>query len=107
MAWNWFSKSETKESNMVNETIDLLGLRAKDRVTGFGGIVASICFDLPGCVQAALSPAVKDDGSLPDAKWFDVQRLDVTDERVMNVPHFQAVARKPAEYTHGCIDSRP
>jgi hypothetical protein len=40
----------------VHLHLQMLGFNAKDRVTGFSGVVSSICFDLYGCVQAALRP---------------------------------------------------
>lgn len=84
---------------MKNHHIELLGKTAKDRVTGFQGVIATVSFDLYGCVQAAISPPVDKDGKLPDGRWFDVNRLEIVDEkRVMPVPEFAA---KPAEHKHG------
>ena len=87
--------------------IDLLGKTAKDRVTGFEGVVTSISFDLYGCLQAAINPPVDKEGKLPDGRWFDVNRLDVTDEkRVMPVPKFGKVefGATPQKHTHGPAD---
>ena len=87
---------------MIRETIDLLGLKVTDKVTGFEGVISSIGFDLFGCVQAVLAPRANADGKTEDSRWFDVQRLEVdTDNRVMPVPDFKAMAKKPAEYSHG------
>lgn len=85
-----------------NAHIDLLGRNAKDRVTGFTGVIVTVSFDLFGCVQAVLSPPVDKDGKKPDGHWFDVNRLELVDEaRVMPVPNFAA---KPAEHKHGPAD---
>ena len=82
-----------------DEYIDLLGRTAKDRVTGFSGVVASISFDLYGCVQAVLTPPIDKDGKPQDGRWFDVNRLEMQGaERVMPVPMFAA---KPANHDHG------
>lgn len=65
------------------KNLELLGCRAQDKVTGFSGVITSVCFDLVGCIQAAVTPP-----SLPDEKeqrhgrWFDVVRLEIG-ERVM------------------------
>ena len=69
---------------------ELLGKKVKDRVTGFSGVVTSVCFDLYGCIQAAVSPGMKPDMSgLLEAMWFDVNRLEVTDPvAVMPPPSF-------------------
>jgi len=73
----------------VNRHIDLLGKEVKDRITGFKGTVTSISFDLYGCVQAVISPGTKKDGTLPDGRWFDVTRLEVSNKpRRMEIPNF-------------------
>jgi hypothetical protein len=75
----------------MNKYMRFLGLRVKDRVTGFTGVVSSICFDLYGCVQAAVSPPAKDE-KLEDGRWFDLKRLDIQDETpVMELPSFSNV----------------
>lgn len=80
----------------------MLGLRGKDKVTSFEGTISSISFDLYGCVQVALTPCKETEGKLGESYWFDVHRIEVAGKkRVMDVPHFQALARKPKEYSHG------
>ena len=74
----------------VQKHLALLGLQAKDRVTGFSGVVTSIGFDLYGCIQAVINPGLGGDGKLGDQLWFDVNRLEVTDHRpVMTTPNFE------------------
>jgi hypothetical protein len=69
--------------------IGLLGLKAKDVVTGFSGVVSSVSFDLYGCVQAVISPGTDKDGQMQRGEWFDVARIEITDARpVMEVPDF-------------------
>lgn len=86
----------------VNSHIELLGRKARDRVTGFEGVVSSVCFDLYGCIQAVLSPPVDKDGKHQDGKWFDVNRLEVTDMvRAMSIPNY---GPSPATHTHGPAD---
>jgi hypothetical protein len=86
---------------MIEQTISMLGLKARDRVTGFSGVISSVSFDLYGCVLAILTPAAGADGKAGESHWFDVKRLAVVDrERVMDAPVFPAVAgteRGPAE----------
>jgi hypothetical protein len=70
--------------------LNLLGLRVRDRVSGFEGVVASVCFDLYGCIQAIVHPGLQADGKLGDQSWFDVNRLEiVSDAPVMNRPNFE------------------
>ena len=71
---------------MMND-LELLGLKVRDRVTGFVGVVASVSYDLYGCVQAVVSPLIDDKGKLEDGRWFDVSRLEVLDSvPVMKIP---------------------
>ncbi len=70
--------------------LDYLGLKVKDRVTGFEGVVSSICFDLYGCVQVAITPPAGADGKLGDGHWFDIKRLELkTKKPVIDVPDFR------------------
>jgi hypothetical protein len=58
---------------MITETIDLLGCKGKDKVTGYEGIISSVSFDLYGCVQLALTPpAKKGETELKHGHWFDI-----------------------------------
>jgi hypothetical protein len=83
---------------MVNEALELLGHRVKDRVTNFSGVVTSVCFDLYGCVQAALQAPVDEKGEALACHWYDVSRLDkLGDERVMEPPAQFALNKGPAE----------
>lgn len=70
--------------------IAMLGLPVVDRVTRFAGIVSCVTFDLYGCVQVIVMPKIKKDGEIPDGKWFDAARLQVTSQkRVMPLPDFE------------------
>lgn len=74
----------------IKKHLELLGLRVKDRVTGMEGVVATVGFDLYGCVQAIVNPGMDKDGKLRDSLWFDVIRLEVMDRTpVMKVPNFE------------------
>ncbi len=59
----------------------LLGLRARDRVTGFTGVITGVVVYLTGCNQALVVPPVDDNMKMRDAQWFDVQRLAVLTDR--------------------------
>lgn len=76
--------------NITERTIALLGTTARDRVTGFTGMVSSVSFDAYGCVQAWLTPEVKD-GKMGDGTWFDVKRLEPKGKRKMPAPDFSGV----------------
>lgn len=73
----------------IQKHLDLLGKRVKDKVTGFKGVVASVSFDLYGCVQAIVNPGMGRDGKPLDSHWFDVGRLEVlSDKPVMDPPNY-------------------
>ena len=89
----------------IKKHLDLLGFKVEDKVTGMRGVVASISFDLYGCVQAIVNPGMTNEGKLKDQVWFDVNRLKVIGNKpVMKVPNFdfgpqadgdQGAAEKP------------
>lgn len=73
----------------LTDHIRLLGLRVKDRVTGFEGVVTSVTYDLYGCIQALVNPGVDKDNKTRDSMWLDTNRLSVVDPTpVMPVPDF-------------------
>lgn len=73
----------------MQEHFAWLGLKVRDRVTGFSGVASSLSFDLYGCVQVVITPPQNDKGELREGRWFDVARLEVVDARpVMTVPSF-------------------
>lgn len=84
----------------MKEHFAWLGLKVRDVVTGFSGVVTSISFDLYGCIQAVVHPVLDDKGQTPEGRWFDTKRLIATDRNpVMAVPTFAVVpggAEKPA-----------
>tara|TARA_R110000850_G_scaffold277151_1_gene424868 strand:- start:58095 stop:58349 length:255 start_codon:yes stop_codon:yes gene_type:complete len=59
-----------------------LGVRAKDKITGFTGIVMGKAEWLTGCDQVALKPPVSSDGSMRDASWFDIGAVEYIDEGI-------------------------
>jgi hypothetical protein len=87
----------------TNEHYELLGLKAKDAVTGFHGVITTVSFDLYGCVQAIVTPPVDGKGEMPDSRWFDVTRLIIQNRKpVMQRPDFQE--GYIAEGRKGCSD---
>ena len=57
-----------------------LGCTAKDRISGFTGVVTGTAYYLTGCNQALVAPTkLKEDGSTLDSHWYDFQRLERVD----------------------------
>ncbi len=62
-----------------------LGDRARDKITGFEGVVTGRCQYLTGCDQILLNPPVKDDGDFRGAHWFDIDRCEVKERGVFSL----------------------
>lgn len=60
-----------------------LGVKAKDKVTGFTGIVTGHGRYLTGCDQYLLNPTLGKDGAYREGQWFDENRLDVMSKGVV------------------------
>lgn len=74
----------------VKKNLALLGLPVKDKVTKYTGIIISISFELYGCIQALVDPGLDEKGDFKQARWFDVNRLDVIDAvPVMEPPEWE------------------
>jgi hypothetical protein len=84
-----------------------LGLKVRDKVTGFVGVCESISYDLYGCIQAVVRQPMNDKGEVTDGRWFDVARLEVVDPKpVMEVPGKRFAVERTSEpvkpsNTHG------
>lgn len=89
---------------MIEETVQLLGLKATDKVTGFAGVITTVAFDLYGCVQVILTPPAPEKvGEMIAGSWFDVGRLSLSVERVMQTPTYDR-ALAPTEYDKGAAN---
>jgi len=76
-------------TRVIEQHLELLGTHMKDCVTGLEGMVDTVAFDAYGCVQASLRAKAKEDGTLPEAYWFDVKRLIQSGKRIIAMPpHF-------------------
>lgn len=58
-----------------------LGLQAKDKVTGFQGILTAHAKYLTGCDQWCIQPPVKD-GSFVEGRWFDEGKIEITGDGI-------------------------
>ena len=84
-------QGKDKERMMnIQKHIELLGMKAEDKVTGFKGVVTSVSFDLFGCIQAVLTPEAGEQGKQEDSRWYDVIRLRVKEKKpVMSLPNYE------------------
>lgn len=54
-----------------------LGMKARDKVTGFEGIITGRIEYLFGCNQYGLTPKIRDDGKPEDTHFFDEGRVEI------------------------------
>lgn len=54
-----------------------LGVKARDKITGFEGIIIGRAQYITGCDQYVIAPKAKK-GRCESAQWFDEGRVEVT-----------------------------
>lgn len=68
--------------------INLLGLKAKDCVSGLEGVITSITFELNGIIQGLITPPAKDGGCKSNT-WIEVDRFKMLSKKpVMKLPDY-------------------
>lgn len=74
----------------IEKHIGFLGFRAKDKVTGFIGVIDSVCFDLYGCIQVSLKPPMNEKGEIPTGYWVDINRVKILSKKqIVTPPNFE------------------
>jgi hypothetical protein len=53
------------------------GLKVRDQLTGFEGLVTGYAKYITGCDQFLVTPGVDEKGGMREGRWFDDQRLEV------------------------------
>ena len=53
------------------------GLEAKDKVTGFKGIITAVSLYMYGCAQYCITPPIGADGKTGNNEWFDDGRIEI------------------------------
>lgn len=56
---------------------NLLGRTVEDVITGFRGVVTGQVSYLTGCQQVLLTPRCKEDGTVVEPRWYDLDRVRV------------------------------
>lgn len=54
-----------------------LGQQAKDKITGFTGIIIGKVEYLYGCTQYGLAPKIDKEGKINKTEWFDEGRIEI------------------------------
>lgn len=55
-----------------------IGIKVKDKITGFSGIVTGLVQYITGCNQALVAPTCEDN-NFKQSQWIDEQRLEVVE----------------------------
>lgn len=63
--------------SLISKAMKNLGKKAKDKITGFTGIITSKINYITGCDQYGLTPAVSKEGKIGDSQWFDENRIKI------------------------------
>ena len=58
-----------------------LGKKARDKISGFEGVITGRAQYLTGCDQYVLAPPIKN-GEMQKSEWFDEGRIEVIGEGV-------------------------
>jgi len=56
-----------------------MGMKVKDKISDFEGIVTARIEYINGCVQYRVSPKVDKDGKVPDSLYIDAEQLEVVE----------------------------
>lgn len=59
-----------------------LGQQARDKITGFTGIITARASYITGCDQYGLTPPVAD-GKIGDTHYFDEARIEITGRGIL------------------------
>lgn len=62
----------------MSEFIYDLGVKAKDKLTGFEGILIGRADHITGCNTYGLKPKTDKDGKVQEAEWFDEGMITIT-----------------------------
>ena len=94
---------------VIDKSIEMLGKKGKDKITGSEGIITSVSFDLYGCVTVIINPSKidKDGKEVPSIGWIDINRVDIIkDNYVMPHPNFERKYKETDEIG-GCDLNKP
>lgn len=80
------TKTRKKAATPIAGAVVENGDRARDKISGFSGIVTCMSTWINGCVRAYVQPEeVKKDGGLPEGVSFDVEQLDVLEKQAVRM----------------------
>lgn len=83
-----------------NESEKYLGKKCKDRVTGFEGTCTGYVIYLTGCHQVLLTPSIDKDGKTQDQYWVDKQRVEIFEEKAIELDNSETPGPDQAPPTY-------
>lgn len=89
--WDWIDEiiEDLENYKEQDESKIKFGTKARDRVTGFTGIVTGHCKYMYGCDQYDLKPQVDEKNNYQEGRWFDEGRIEVITENVISPEEVQ------------------
>lgn len=60
-----------------------MGMKYKDKISGFTGVATGHCDYITGCSQTLLQPPASETGDFKDSRWFDDQRLELVSDEII------------------------
>lgn len=78
-----------------------LGDRVKDTLTGFTGVVTGRAEYLTGCNQVYILPKSEKENEIKDGAWFDIERIEKLEDRVVEVSSRRTGADVPPPRAEG------
>lgn len=62
-----------------------LGDKLRSVVTGFEGVAISRVEYLNGCQRFEIQPPIREDGTLPESHWIDIQELELVEGGAVSI----------------------
>lgn len=109
---NWISEGRVQGGEEVefDLPVALLGTKAKDKITGFKGIVTSIILHINGCLHVEIQPEGKNakTGAANKPHDFDIRTLEGPGFKVLSQKEIDASRKeKPSPVSHSPLGPRP
>lgn len=80
-----------------------MGIKVRDKITGFEGVVSGRCQHLTGCDTYGVTPKVDKDGKVQDTHWFDQHRLEVVESKPVMEQVYSRPDPRQADKTEGAL----
>jgi hypothetical protein len=80
-----FGSDKAKVTTQDNDKNPNLNKIAKDKISGFTGVVTGFCQYITGCDTYLLTPKCEEASKYPEGHWFDINRLEFISDKSVDV----------------------